>query len=314
MFIDQSVLQDLNDAQLSYSSRILEDVFLHNKGAINHLDTYHIQTIHILIKSIPSDEMKNKILASLHADMQFKVLKLMAPLDLKHTFNTFSDISFLKLYFQHLDSLLQQDILKDLYAVDKARYKSLKDASGQNLSMIGGLLVKSDDSTEALYKKEIRTLLAMIKNPHTSTDKLLRFGKHLDKALYSIEGFLDLFIRHFVAKKIALNSSASFATHLKFYTFLVPYIVLYPDIKNKLSDPLDQLLLSLDKMPDTLWVIKVLNQLPPLVIRIAIARLQSYERIPEFQKRNIYSKLLKVVNENIHTPHSSNIKLALQSA
>jgi hypothetical protein len=314
MLVDQSALHDLNDAQLAYSSRLLESVFLDEKQTIQHLLPEQIYTLYILIKVSPSTDMKTKLLSAMHTDVRFKVLALMSPLELKDTYLYCDDISFLKAHIQELDPELQQPLLKDLYLLDKPRYKNLKDASEQGSSIIHGMPLKQGPRSEELYIKDIEKVLALFSQSQTTQTQLTRVGKALDKKMPSAEPFLEGLIRRFVAQKIDLNSAQSFAIHLNFYTFLIPYIGAYPSLTQTLNDALDPFLLTLDTFPEDIWVVKILNQLPPRIIALALQRLQAYDDISEFKKRSVYSKLLKIIHKHSHSSDSRHINLALQAS
>ena len=69
-------------------------------------------------------------------------------------------------------------------------------------------------------------------------------------------------------------------------------------------------LLSLEKFPSTDWIFKVLNQLPLKIIEILLNRLRNYEGIREFEKRNIYCKLLKSIQNNLERSTADRVKKA----
>jgi hypothetical protein len=66
-------------------------------------------------------------------------------------------------------------------------------------------------------------------------------------------------------------------------------------------------------MPNDEWVVKLLNQLPQTVIQIALERLSGFESVPEFKKRQIYSKLFKSIQANLHHAFADKVKLAYQT-
>ena len=51
-------------------------------------------------------------------------------------------------------------------------------------------------------------------------------------------------------------------------------------------------------MPSGEWVVKILNQLPRPIIKLAITHLKRYDRLGNFEKRNIFCSLLNSIKEN----------------
>ena len=308
-------LSDLTDEQLAFSALFLEDVFYHNRQYLSSYDADQIDTIRVVIKSAPSTAMKYKLLSALDPDIQLHIVALFDGASVLEFFRYHQDKTFVKRVFQTLKAPLQQDVLQSLYKDKKNVYQLLKPLVGHDMSMIGGILVKDEQVVSQFIEKEKLTLLSKIVSQRHSTIHMDAFGKELNGRYekHDLAHLCSVLIASFTHKNIPINSTENFGSHIKFYHFLVPYLIMFPELNQHIIPAMDQFLVSLHRMPNDEWVVKLLNQLPQTIIQNALERLGSFESVGEFKKRQIYSTLFKSVKANIHHSFADKVKLAYQT-
>jgi len=94
-----------------------------------------------------------------------------------------------------------------------------------------------------------------------------------------------------------LASKEDFVIYLKFFYFIAGFLEGNTVLQKELMPLLEKVILMFKKFPDGAWIIKVLNQLPEMVKRAIMQRLQAYEQIRDFEKREMYCKILNKLKE-----------------
>lgn len=115
--------------------------------------------------------------------------------------------------------------------------------------------------------------------PHFSTPSLLKIG--------------TFFASSFYTKLPLLEDSESFEITLKYYHALTVFVILFPELLEKLHGPVSSLIMQFKQFPSTEWVIRVLDQLPPYLLSLLFDLLYNYETLRSFEKRHFYCKLLQ---------------------
>lgn len=308
-------LSELTDEQLAFSAIYLEDVFANQRNFMAGFDADQLDTIRMLIKTTPSPVMKYKLMAALDTELQLQIALQFEDEHLLNVFMFHEDHPFLKRLFQAVKGPQQQIILQELYKTHKDVYSLLKPLVGHDMSMIGGILVKDEHVVSQFIEKEKLAILSQILSTRHTVQHMDSFSRELNARYekHDLHHLCQSLVSSFINKNISISSQENFACHLKFYHFLVPYLVIFPELKAYVTPALDMFLTSLNRMPNDEWVVKLINQLPQTVIQIALERLGNFESVAEFKKRQIYSKLFKSIQANLHQPFADKVKLAYQT-
>lgn len=310
----ESYLSDLSDSQIAFSATFLEDVFLHRKTNLSNFRPDDLNAICALIKSVNSKQMKHALLIALDSPLQVQIAQKMDDSELHLLFSYHTDLPLLKLIFQSLPEHRKETVIQPLFHEDKLKFNELKPLLETVSAATAHTASLTAHDLQQLVLNEIKQIIQFILDPHYSVEALKEYGLDLEQRL-PIEHFEPLsrrLISEFSHLNIPLSNKENFASHIKFYNFLVPYLLMFPKLNIVILHPIDSFLSALNKLPNGVWVIKVLSQLPKSIIELCIDRLKSYPRIGELQKRAVYSKLLTVIYENAHIPEGSQIRMMLE--
>ena len=85
---------------------------------------------------------------------------------------------------------------------------------------------------------------------------------------------------------------------------------LFPSCEESLDSIIETKINVLSAFSSSDWLIKVINQYPIYFIKQLIKRLSKYERISQFEKRNRYCKLLKIIQDNMNHPDAADVRYA----
>ncbi|MCP4050726.1 MAG: hypothetical protein GY730_08480 [bacterium] len=310
--IDESYLKDLNSEEVMFAAKFLEDIFLHKKTNISITNPSEIQIVFKVLRSIGPVNTKNVILSFLDRSTKLKISNFMDEYELLPLFIYHGDTTFLSTVFKNLKTDLQIKILRSIYQKEPEKYKILKGISSKDIKCIGGIFIQKKESTPVLIQNEKQHLLNMIQNPELSFEDTAFAGRKL-LSEYDIEDVKNIIfdiVSEFIALKIKISNQESFMISLKFLYLLEPCVNLFPDLKNRIIDITDKIIISLKSLPNGMWIVKILNQLPVYMINYILAELFSYEKISSFEKRNLYCKLLKEVKSNLDQEKTSNLYFA----
>lgn len=308
--LDDTYLRQLNEKQIHYSAAFLEEVFLHQKKGLSVDNDDQLFTVKVLLLSVPTVEMKQKIAQALTLDSQMGVSKLFDHNQLVDFFHYLSDINALKRIFQEQSDTKKHPLLQALYKVDKAKYTTLKELMAHKVSMIDGAIVPQDKAIQRTLKKDMLLCLTFIGDPKKKQSQIKILHKHLDSTyeLDALEQLTSMVIYQFSRLNIPIKNQQHFMSHLKFYHFIMPYLMLFPSLNSQLNHTIDTLIMALKDMPDGLWVVKIIGQLPKEMIRETLHQLKRFEHIAQFEKRNVYCKLLKEIRNNLNAPEAQVIR------
>ena len=314
MAIKTSYLKDLSEQQLAFSSAFLEDVFLHQKTGLSEFRPEDLTTLGSLIAAMPTTTMKKSVLNALDTPIQVQLSQKMDDEELHLLFTYLQDIPILKLIFQSLPDHRKEPLIQQLFQQDKKLFNELKSLMEPSQTLPLESPLPSHQDLGKLIQREIQVLVKMIDEPIYTVSDLKSHVSALEKQI-AIEHFdiiAQRVIAGFMSLNIPLTDKNTFASHVKFYTFLVPYLIIFPSLNVVVLHPLDAFLNALNRLPNGGWVVKVINQLPPSIIKLCLDRLKSHPRIPELQKRQVYSKLLGVIYENIHIKEGAQLRAYLE--
>jgi len=308
--INDDYLSLLSDEQVHYSGTFLEDVFLHHKKGLSIDVDPQVETVRVLLLSVPTDDMKQRVFEALDLPTQLRLAKQLNGAQLFDVFCFTQDMTALKRLFQELSDSRKQTLLRELYKVDKTKYAALKELIAHKVSMIGGHIIPQSKAVQEKLKKDVQLCLAIIKHPQKTPQHIKLLNKHVDSKyeLEELEQLTALVIRQFSTLKIAIKSQQHFMVYLKFYHFIMPYLMLFPSLKAHLTQTIDTLIMALKDMPTGRWVVKLMAQLPKEMIRETLQQLKRFERIAQFEKRNVYCTLLKDIKDNLNAPEAAVVR------
>lgn len=312
MQIDSEVLNHLNQEQLKFSAEFLRHVFVDNKTYNQPLSQLEIDTVRSIFLAVPTTEMKLNLLNGLNHQNQFSLIAGLTDTQVDQLFDYYDNLIVLKSVIKTINESRLKVILQKLYQNNKEKYHELKQALDQTISIVEGVIITKSSELNLLIEADIERLIKAFLSPKLVIKQMNQLSKRIEKKYEKeqLETLVSTLIEQFNHLKIGLRNAQEFSNHLKFYQFLFPFFRLYPNLTERLKINIHQLILSLHQLPNLNWVFKVLDQLPVPVIEMVIKQLRLHERIREFEKRNIYCKLLKNIEENLKRSSAENVKQA----
>lgn len=304
-------ISDLTDQQIVAVGGLLEKIFLYD----DPIDTISDDHIALLLKvlscfSIPGP--KAHVFSRLSADSQIRLAPHLTEADLEEFFISVQDFLVLEKVFKTLPKTVQNTVLKALYRVNTAKYRLLKNFSQDKISMVGHLLIKQDHVLKKMIEKEKQDILDAIFDPRLSFENTMLLSKTCEKK-YEIEDQELLaisIIDEFKTLHVGFDSPENCAIYLKFFHFIDLFLIAFPSLESRLTPILDIIVTSLDRFPDGIWIVKVLGQFPLSTIRTTLGTVMGYEKIKNFEKRNLYCRILNDIKQNIDHPEAGSIRFA----
>jgi hypothetical protein len=310
--IDESLLETLTSEQISYSGNFLELVFSLKQTNLDGFNESQLHTISTLITAVTSLKMKTAIISALAESVLPSFIPNFLNQDLQALFNGYSKLPYLESVFKQLPEIKQTTLLNFLYNKNKKRYSHFKRLLNDKVSMHGGIIVRQEQVLKQFMEKEKHLLLDLFENPKATTAHATSLSKKFEKK-YDYED-LDLICQELITtfnkKKLSLNNATSFNVYLKFFFFIDPFIKQFNELTSTLKPLLDSFIMALDAMPSPEWAVKVLNQLPTFVLQRCLLQLKSHESISQFEKRQLYSKILKEITAHCLGDDGENIRYA----
>jgi hypothetical protein len=313
MKIDSSKLSHLNQDQLKFSAEFLRKVFVEKEIFDDPLNDNKIETIQSIFLATPSQDMKKTLLSFLNHQNQYALLQTLPPTDINDLFDYYDNLIILKSLIKTFAPDRLKVVLQHLYKNDKEKYHELKGSLSTPISIVEGVIITQSSQMTTLIESDIEQLLKAFQSDSHFIKQMDGLARRMEKKyeLENLELLVNTLVYRFDELSIGLRNAAEFAIHLKYYHFLYPFFRLFPDLGQKVGKGIDRLILSLEKLPTIEWVFKVLNQLPLKVIQLILDRLNNFERIRQFEKRNIYCKLLKSIQVNLERSSADRVKKAL---
>lgn len=311
--INEIYIQDLSPEQISFSGKLLNDVFMKNMSNIALKNESEKETAYRLYMSFTTQAIRMLLLNALTIEEKITIVSRLERIDLNELFEFSEDFSLLKLLFKEFDSQTQLSILKHIYKKDSIKYTILRELSTEKVSMVGGVLVKKKDVVSTVIDQDKEALLNYFQSSKKSFSAYKAVIKNLSNKyeLDDLEILMKKIIEEFVRINYPMNNQNEFKVHLKFYYVVEHFVENFPKLEQILVPLVDPFLMALKKMPSSKWTIKILNQFPVLTLRRLIKVLSRYESIPQFEKRNLYCKILNDINSNLKNEENVNIRIAV---
>ena len=277
-------------------------LFLRNVFLIKKIRTEELKTIKLiskLVEAVNFGSLKKLVFKSLQASEQEVLWRELGIAEKEKFFGWYDDEERLILFFKKLKKPEQNRILKYWYFKNRKRYEILKEQLVDKVHMVGGILIKQEAALEKMLNKEKAEILDLIYKVSVGKEEVLRLSE-LKRDTYDVEEQVRLakeLIVDFRKSKNVLVSKEDFVIYLKFFYFIAGFLEGNTVLQKELMPLLEKVILMFKKFPDGAWIIKVLNQLPEMVKRAIMQRLQAYEQIRDFEKREMYCKILNKLKE-----------------
>lgn len=298
--INQEWLQKLTNEQIHQAGMMLESIFVHKK-TIGLMDRKRIQLMAILIQSVDlltmkktlfhslSDQHKLEVFCELNSDNQAQLLEE-SPLGQK---------CIVMLSEKQKQELLDTVSTQELKAMISAQQSQIKKKEG-NRSVhhcIQECLIMIQSPAQPLI--EIKTLFLRWPLDHFSEQEL-------QDACQSL-------VAEFAVLKVPLQNQDQFLMYLKFFQICSLLHAVYPKIIGLIQTQIDCLIVALYKMPNDEWITKIITPIPSLIIFEMVHLLKKFPQIAHFDKKTIYSKLLKRLVELAKNTKSKKLIQAFQN-
>jgi len=290
-------LKNWTGSEVEQVGLFLRNVFLIKKTRKEELKT--IKLISKLVEAVNFGSLKKLVFKSLQASEQEVLWRELGIAEKEKFFGWYDDEERLILFFKKLKKPEQNRILKYWYFKNRKRYEILKEQLVDKVHMVGGILIKQEAALEKMLNKEKAEILDLIYKVSVGKEEVLRLSE-LKRDTYDVEEQVRLakeLIVDFRKSKNVLASKEDFVIYLKFFYFIAGFLEGNTVLQKELRPLLEKVILMFKKFPDGAWIIKVLNQLPEMVKRAIMQRLQAYEQIRDFEKREMYCKILNKLKE-----------------
>ncbi|MBT7087352.1 hypothetical protein HN928_00085 [bacterium] len=290
-------LRNWTGSEVEQVGLFLRNVFLIKKTRKEELKT--IKLISKLVEAVNFGSLKKLVFKSLQASEQEVLWRELGIAEKEKFFGWYDDEERLILFFKKLKKPEQNRILKYWYFKNRKRYEILKEQLVDKAHMVGGILIKQEAALEKMLNKEKAEILDLIYKVSVGKEEVLRLSE-LKRDTYDVEEQVRLakeLIVDFRKSKNVLVSKEDFVIYLKFFYFIAGFLEGNTVLQKELRPLLEKVILMFKKFPDGAWIIKVLNQLPEMVKRAIMQRLQAYEQIRDFEKREMYCKILNKLKE-----------------
>jgi hypothetical protein len=291
-------LKNWKGLEVEQAGLFLRNVFLIKKTRKEELKT--IKLISKLVEAVNFGSLKKLVFKSLQASEQEVLWRELGIAEKEKFFGWYDDEERLILFFKKLKKTEQNRILKYWYFKNRKRYESLKEQLVDKVHMVGGILIKQEAALEKMLGKEKAEILDLIYKASVGKEEVLRMSQ-LKRDTYDVEEQVRLakeLIADFRKSKNVLASKEDFVIYLKFFYFIAGFLEGNTVLQKELTPLLERVILMFKKFPDGAWIIKVLNQLPEMVKGAIMQRLQAYEQIRDFEKREMYCKILNKIKED----------------
>ena len=311
MSIDRSYIDSLNSEQISFSADFLEATFVNEQSDLDYSEPFQLQTIVSIIHATTIESMKLRIFNSCSYETRVQLIKQLNEENLSFVL-IHTEIDFLYTYYKMCSDKQQENLLEFLHENEKPRYVELKNKINPKLEFANGIVIERPQININELEKEVSYLLQSNINPeHTISETEIIAKLMLDK--YK-EHDLNLFIKHyfkqFLKNQFPLKSKENFLIYLKFFHCAVLFLLVFPDLENRLLQIIDQFIIKCSDLPSSEWRCKIINQCPHFIIKLTLQQLMQYEQIPSMSIRNIFCKVFKEIKANLNNPFTNHIQAA----
>jgi len=311
--INEAILNTLSDDAIPFAGEFLELVFLMKESDLGSFDADQIDTIRTLISGVRDMKMKQQMLRALAHDTIYALETSFSSEDYQALFLGYADMKFLEVMFRELEDQYQTDILNALFNHNEERYAFFKKLLKYKLSMLGGILIKQENVLKQFMEREKHLILDLFEDPNATLEdsKVLSASFAQKYEPDDLELLCKELISTFTMKKLSLADSKAFSIYLKFFFFIGPFVETYSRLYDDIKPLLDLLITSLHGMPSGEWAVKVLNQLPMIIIQSTLKLLSAFPTLSQFEKKQMYSKLLTKIKTQSSIKEGDNVRFAL---
>lgn len=311
--INESIISELTEEEVEFSGQFLRHVFLEPNPDLLPFSDAHIKTIWVLLKAVPSKPMKASIVSGLTIDEQLKLIGLMDEGEKLLLFEYIDTLNLLKPLFKELPPKTQHHILEAMYQKDKQKYKQLKVLLANKVSMVGGILIKQERVLQKFLDQEKQALLDKLAQTETTPKEIQQYAEALKEKyeLEDIEQLLKGIVQYFLKEKPPMVNVKTFSFYLKAFELLAPYLELFETLEKGSVPLIDLFLGNFKRFPSVEWTIKVLEQVPRSFLFIMVDRLKNHDKISQFERRQLYSKLFQDLESNLAKVPCVNIRYVL---
>jgi hypothetical protein len=309
--LSEASLKDLSTQQVDRAGRILEDIFLHEKRDLT-LFQEDIELVLRIFRTGLKEKLKQAMLLAFNTNGQMALFNALNEEEQTALFEQSNDSVFQEKIFQWASHTLQMAWLKWIYTHDKTQYMVLKNRIPQS-TLFGAVSVDSIQESPEMLAQEVAKILDWVCDSKVPQDKLTKYGKACSKKYTPdvLHSLIEQVTDEFMAMNMALRNQETFLVYLKFLGFMDPYLLQNPELVVKLSPLFEKVIIALKSFPNGGLVVKILNQFPSNSLITLIKRLAGYERIGNFEKRNIYCKLLNEIKHNSGIQEGQYVRFAL---
>jgi hypothetical protein len=311
MKINKQYLKNLTQEEIEFSGDFLKTVFIEDKKNID-LKEHKIQTVIAIFKAVTSWKMKTSIIESLNSKHQKEILTILTKKE-KHEFLLLSSNSKLTKYiFKSYSEKEQQKLLKTLFNQNRAKYQELKNSITEKIQLVGPIWLEKNTSSDTSIENEKQHILNSILDSKLSFEDTAMLANRI-KNNYELEDLEKIILsvaEHFTKLAMSMTNPETFLVHLKFHYFMSPFLKDFQKLQVLYKKLINECIFSLNTLPNEKWIIKVLNQFPLTIIKRILQTLMGHEKIADFNKRNIYCKILNKIKQNLDLKEAANIRFA----
>jgi|GEM_PF-4766366 len=308
--INETLLEQLSPEQVQLAGSLLERIFLHQESLQTASDE-QVFVLGQLFEGVKSDVIRKQLFQSLKGSVLDRFLGLCGFESKEWIIHSSSDDQIAIQVFESLSDTEKKGLLIQLSIQESPRYSLLKNLMTQKTNAEGnGPKLTLQKSTP---EKKQQELLQLIQKSSLTPDQFSDIGKQLSQAYdtLALEAMLVRLVSTFNAVNIPMNTPKTFAMHLRLYFLIDEFINIYPSLQKPLAVMMESLVAFLKDLPEGPWVVKILNQFPVYYLKFILGRLARYERIPSFEKRNLYCKLFNDNKQNLNIKESKQVRFAL---
>jgi len=298
--INQEWLQKLSTEQIHQAGMMLETIFVHKK-TIGLMDHKRIQLMAILIQSVDLLTMKKTLFHSLSDQHKLEVFCELNP-DNQAQLLEESPLG------QKCIILLSEKQKQDL--LDTVSNQELKDMISNQQNQ-----VKTKEGKRSLHHC-IQECLIIIQSPAKPLVEIKKVFERWPLDQFSEEELQETcqsLVAEFAVLKLPLQNQDQFLMYLKFFQICSLFHTVYPKMISLIEAQIDCLIVALYKMPNDEWLTKIITPIPSLIIFQMVHLLKRFPQIAHFDKKTIYSKLLKRVVELAKNTKSKKLIQAFQN-
>lgn len=289
---------------MTLSAQRLEALLLHPQQPIR-LSEDELPAVLDLLPEC-SDNMICKIFEGLHRESQFQVLNQMTMAMRHHFYEIYPELPLLALHFHQLSLADQEDLMRHLNTQRPPVYAALKRSSP--------LFRETAPASQERHSDEVFSsgLFSKLTTEVSSIEKALELAEslietHKKNELLTIGKEV---VDRFLTSYSYIGNKDVFQRYLYVVHFLDHLVVAQSGLDRYLPELTAQLIRVMAVMEES-WILPVLTQLPLRFAEKVVQQLLHYERLADFEKRNMYCKLLNKVKSQARADNADYLRFLL---